>query len=352
MRHQRPPTLRIHRIIGLASGAWLALIGLTGSLLCFVETVDRATHPQMLTSPPGDTRASIDDIVAAATRTALPRTAVRVRLPRDARDVYELVTDDERHIYVDQSGRVTGHRAEGQVPREMLLRLHTALFLERKALTAIPAAALIALGVSGLRLRIPLGRSLERLRLPSASLSRNAWHLHNVTGTLALPFLLLSATTGLALIFYTPCETALNRWLATHQVPVPQTDTPLLLQTREGRIQTLVAAALHRFPQAVATWVYLPTPDRPLTRVRLKQPGEWHPHGRTTVTFDDQGRIISLENAHTAPLGTRVMNQVFPAHTLQAGLPGRLACALVGLVPALMLATGLAVFLRRRARAA
>lgn len=352
-----PPWLRrTHRFIGLTSGAWLALIGLTGTLLVVVEPLDRALNPGLLTASV-DHIASLDAATSAARDAAGARTVTMVAMPLFREAVYDFRTEDGTHVYVDAAARVTGARPPSTSPRSLLLRLHQGLIPERETWTGVAAAALLAMGVSGLFMRSSSRQSLERLRAGSTRAARNAYHIHNLTGSIAAPFLLLSATTGLALLFYVPCENALNSLLgspptaavsrsaavaAVEALATAAVDTPLERCLRDART---------RFPGATVTWVTLPTSARPRTVVRLRQPEEWQPHGRTLVTFDANGRVTEVVDARTAPLGTRLMNLVYPTHILSAGVPGKLICAMVGLAPALLFASGLIMARRRRARA-
>ncbi len=66
--------------------------------------------------------------------------------------------------------------------------------------------------------------------------------------------------------------------------------------------------------------ISVPRREGQLIRVRVKQPGEWLPNGRTMLWFDPaNGRLIDSRDATTLPLATRAYNAVFPIHASKIG---------------------------------
>ncbi len=116
-------------------------------------------------------------------------------------------------------------------------------------------------------------------------------------------------------------------------------------------LDTLLRQADRALP-AVTTWISLPqTPQSPLV-VRKKLSQELHPNGRNFVYLNPHtGRVLQVEHALAAPLGTRVFNTFYPLHIgAIAGMPTRILQVIVGLAPTLLLVTGFVMWKNRRQR--
>jgi uncharacterized iron-regulated membrane protein len=91
------------------------------------------------------------------------------------------------------------------------------------------------------------------------------------------------------------------------------------------------------YPDAELRTIGIPRVDGGLIRIRVRQPTEWLPNGRTIFWFDPAGgRLVETRDARPLPLATRAFNLVYPIHASTVG----------GLVYlAAMTATGLALTL-------
>jgi uncharacterized iron-regulated membrane protein len=78
--------------------------------------------------------------------------------------------------------------------------------------------------------------------------------------------------------------------------------------------------------------------------LRMKQPEEWHPNGRTTLWFSPQtGALLRAQDANTLPLAARLQTKIYPLHTAAVGGIGlRIVLTLAGL--GLCLLGGLSVW--------
>lgn len=92
-------------------------------------------------------------------------------------------------------------------------------------------------------------------------------------------------------------------------------------------------------PEAIPRMVVRPAaPGKPAT-IRLKQPGEWHPNGRTTVTIDPAtSRAVATSDANALPTGVRAYNAFYPLHASSVG--GWLYSAVTALSGVAMAALG------------
>ncbi len=98
--------------------------------------------------------------------------------------------------------------------------------------------------------------------------------------------------------------------------------------------QKIVQEAGDRFPQAQFRSIALPRKGGGLITVRLRQPAEWLPNGRTMVWFAaDTGQLVGARDATQARAQAQAFNMIFPVHTgKMAGALHQLIMALSGLV--------------------
>jgi uncharacterized iron-regulated membrane protein len=71
-------------------------------------------------------------------------------------------------------------------------------------------------------------------------------------------------------------------------------------------------------------------------------PGEFNPNGKSFIYFDQYtGEMLVVEDASSAPAGTRIYNTFYPLHIgALAGLPTRIFQVIVGFLPLLLFVTG------------
>jgi uncharacterized iron-regulated membrane protein len=351
----------IHLVAGLCAGLPLAVAGLTGTVLVYRHELDALLHPKLLRVEPGHERVALDVVVAAARAAAPPAPPALLRLPRSPAEAVEVTTAgaDPLQIYVDPyRGTVLGSRRASETLPNLLFRVHTTLLAGAAGERVMGAAALLLLVLltTGVVAALPARGGGVRWLRDAMAIQRGAgprrlvFDLHRAPGLWSLGLLAVLALTGTGLVFHEAAAVLLDG--ITASTPRP---TPPLLAGAGGTplpLDALVGRALREVPGGVATHVTLPaSPAAPLV-VRLKLPAELHPNGRSFVYLDPRnGEIRAVEHALHAPAGTRLHNLLYPLHIGRWGGPAsRIAYALAGLMPLLLLATGLGMWWNRAGR--
>ena len=81
----------------------------------------------------------------------------------------------------------------------------------------------------------------------------------------------------------------------------------------------MLATAKQRYRNAELRRLTLPTkPGQPWS-VRMKQPFEWTPNGRTTLYFDGSGQLLRADDPVTAGTTASVMETFYPIHSAKVG---------------------------------
>lgn len=338
--------LILHRYCGLVSLAFLAIAGLTGSLLVFREPLDRALNPDLFSvSRTTDTAvsrnvASVEAFLAEHPQllvTGFPAqsaagTSMQVEV--SAKPGFAPPEFDE--IFLDPAdGSVIGQRAAGPGfgPRHFVsgvADLHFNLMAGtpgRLFLGAIAVLWLLGI-VAGLVLTMPekgsfwkkWWRNWQFRR--SSSIPRLLLDLHRASGLWLLPFLALLAATSIALNFWTeayaPTVTAispLNYDLFDDDPPFPQGTVPEL-----SFAEILPLATAHAQNTGLewqpAKILYLP--EWNLYGVKFSPEGElsYRRLGPVDHYFDgDTGKWRHQVDPYSDSTGLALIRVVYPLHS-------------------------------------
>lgn len=354
----RKAWLASHRWLGLVLGAFFVLLGLTGSLLVFYTELDTALNPAVAWQEADGAVRAYEPVLQALQRAHPQRDrGWRIELPLEGRG---MVT--ARYLKPAETAGaffapllVTVHptthelrasRFWGEFAMTWLYDLHMTLLAGETGHTVVGVlglAMLLSL-LSGLWLWWPSAaqRTAAWRIKRGASLPRLSFDLHRLAGIYPLLVTLLLALTGAMLALPQWFEPLIARW----SPPLAVTPPPATA-TEEGAwigIDAALARAQARFPQGTPRWVDTPTAGQPVYRVRLQQPGEpSRRFPRTLVWIDaSRGEVLAVRDAREQGVGDTLLAWLHPLHNGEAfGLAGRVIVCVAGLVPLLLMVTGL-----------
>ena len=94
----------------------------------------------------------------------------------------------------------------------------------------------------------------------------------------------------------------------------------------------MIVEAKARFPEAALRRLTLPSkPGQPWS-VRMRQPFEWTPNGRTNLLFDGAGKLVKVDDPATGSKAASIYETFYPLHSGKVGgLAWQLAMTLSGL---------------------
>lgn len=372
----------LHRWVSLAAGLLVVVLGLSGSLLVWQAELDAALNPDWFRPLPacaaggaaelGHADAPVARVLSLFHEQAPGRSAAIVVAPSEAGAAYQVwERRDARgvrreHFLDPRCGRYLGYRDRGLVRWDARHLVPTVYELHRYFWSgengAIAAGTggliLLGLGLSGLVLAWPR----QALRWASwrrvlgvqwqAAAARRWYDLHRALGFWLAPLLILLSLTGAALVFG---DTS-RAWIAAMLPTDAQARMPRQSQAGEPKGQSAaltpdewVALAQAQFPQAHWSRLTLPA-GKGVVEVRLLQPGEPRADtGNTRVRLSPSGALLKRYDPLSAPAGNVLIDWLFPLHSAEAfGLAARVLWTIFGLVPTLLLGTGLWLWQRRR----
>lgn len=300
----------LHAWAGTALAVMAVVFGLTGSVLVFEDDWIRATVPAA--------RARVDldpaRLGAALDRLELTEAGLTsVVLPGGAVGAHRLYLADEGFGYADGNGAVVDRWRGAARAETWVFDLHHELLAGHtgKLVAGSAGLALALMILTGLVVWIPAWRATGWRVVPRSGARRELIGSHRNLGLFfALPLLMFSLT-GAAIVFHGTTQTLLG---GASKPTIPEVGAGDIDWTRA------LASAQARFPQATLRMVSWPAaPGKPAT-IRMRQPGEWHPNGRTTVTIDPAtSQVVATSDAHALPAGMRAYNALYPLHASSVG---------------------------------
>ncbi len=244
--------------------------------------------------------------------------------------------------YADQSGAiVTRWSSQWERPELWLFDLHHHLLAGDVGETIIGVAGAVGLFfvISGAILWWRTRKSFA-FRLWPARMTRPAiLRHHRDLGVLVAPLLLLSFYTGAVLVFRPFAALTLGPGAPAAieaALKPPPASGVKLSDAIDWR--AIVATAHKRFPEAELRLVSLPRKESGLIGVRMRQPEEWLPNGRTSLWFAaDSGRLVAARDARDLGWQAKAFNLFYPLHAAKVGgLAWRLVMTISGLALALL----------------
>ncbi|MCC5869167.1 MAG: PepSY domain-containing protein [Gammaproteobacteria bacterium] len=355
---------RLHRWIGLILGAWIVLLGLTGSALVYREELENWQTRDLPAVIVDDQRLSLQMLADSAGAARPDQRLLRLRVPSGPAEPVEfmmispgardLKSSQQVSVYVDPyNGRVIGYREHTRGLLWWMRDFHFALFSGVSGLrfNGIAASALVLLGISGLSVWWPgwrwrsIANSL-RLRWRSGGAARLRG-LHVAAGAGFSGLLIFIALTALYFNVRPAANPLLETLLGT---PRPAPTVVLEDGGNPASLDDLLAAARTALPQALLYELRLPPPDRgaPAT-MDFTVENEAVPRGNRVWLHPQSAEVLRVDRHGDLPRIERLYASMAAWHFGSFGGGWtRFLWFVAGLVPLLLWVSGTTLWLRRR----
>lgn len=305
----------IHAWAGAILSLILAVLGLSGALLVFEDDWVRLTagrDPGALSADPAQL-----GLAANALHARYGDAISSVVFAGGDLDLHKVYMG-ERFAYAGAEGQVLAEWGGTARAEAWVFDLHHFLLAGApgEIVGGVAGLAGALLVLTGLVVWIPAWRASGWRVWPASTKRRDLVASHRNLGLIfAAPVFLLCLTGG-AIVFHDQTR-ALLQAIAPESGPAP---TPAEVGTGVVDWAVALPAAQAAFPWArIRTAGLPPEPGKPAS-VRLRQPGEWHPNGRTVALIDPAtGRVVQTVDAQTLGGGTRLQNALYPIHAASVG---------------------------------
>ena len=296
----------IHRWAGGLIGLVLAILGLSGAVLVWEGSwvaLPGASDP-VIEQP--------ERIAAIVDSAAADGTLSRITFASDEIGLHQIVHSGGSGAYVRQDGTIVDRWAsQWERPELWLFDLHHHLLAGEtgETVTGIAGIAGLLFVVTGLLLWWRGRAGFRPTVLPKRFAPGPIVRHHRDLGVLVAPLLLISMTSGVMMLL-APLRDAL-----IGKEERPQIETAGAAAVAPGEA---VLRAKARFPDAALRRISLPSEPGGSVVVRMKQPFEWTPNGRTQLSFAADGRV-SVEDAAAANRSAWISEKFYPVHSAKAG---------------------------------
>lgn len=353
---RKPTFLKVHRWIGLGVGLFLLVQGLTGASLVFRDEIERVIHPGLIVAE-RPARLPVQSLVDAFHATHPKAELTRAEFPDRADQAVQLkwtAKGTRGFTAIDPfTARIVGDAPANGWPMEWIFNVHENLHSGPvgQTLIGVEGLALLFMALTGLFYWWPGARRLRqgfRVKLDGSSDLR--WRtLHRAVGAGVALLLLVSASTGVLMVWKDALRSGLATVVTTEPRPAPKVARQPGAQLLP--VDRLVASAKARYG------------DTPLRQLRFSSGGRVvavYLAGARTIRADGtnqafynayDGSELGDYVAGTLPASNEFVDWLYTVHTgLWLGLVTRLILVLTGLALAAMAASGLWLWYARTAR--
>jgi uncharacterized iron-regulated membrane protein len=344
---------RIHEWSGLVAGAFLVVIGLTGSVIVFDDQLDRRLNPKLLEVTPAGKPLPADRLVAAAARAVPEGLLDGLFLPVDERAATEVYfeTADHEHWMVSVDpyrAEVLGKRGAQSGLIRFLYSLHFTLALRPwgDLVVALVGIAFLVSSLSGLwvirrtlvhpfKVGVRIGRGSRRL-----------WSdLHRLVGLVTVAFHLVFAVSGVSMMLYAFSPAFLAGETEAAEAAI---ERPAVTASHDAMLAT-ARRALPGFEPAGLAMPHAPG-DAVLAYGTVAGSNPiWGPYSSSVEMHPATGAALRVLDIRTAPLVDRYETVLYQLHFGQyGGNAVRALYVVLGLMPGALALSGCVLWWKRR----
>ncbi len=335
----------LHRWLGLILGLFISIIGLTGSWLIYDREIALPEYELKINHAP----LTLQSLFIKASPLLPVNKDVQILFPKNPTLPYQFKTKVKQVVINQYTGEILVIRSSNYWPFGWLLHLHSELLLgkEGKQITGWIGIGLILITIIGIYLwQLKKWKSGFKLR---ANKSQLVWYydLHRLVGILSAPLLMVALVTGVSLSFSQATSVLVNS-LFNRTADKP----PIVINDGKNQKASLDTVLLHAklaMKDGHAHSMLVPAlPIKPIV-VRMKMLNDPHPNGLNLVYLHPQGgEVLEVKKISQSEPSKLWFNWAFPIHTGQVLTVHLWLLFAVGLMPSLLMLTGLYIYLLRR----
>jgi uncharacterized iron-regulated membrane protein len=341
----------LHLYAALIAGAFIVVLGVTGSIMAFEPEIDRLLHWRLWHVTAQGRPLSISETAAAVSRAFPGEPAYGYHVSISPGFSYQ-VELQRGLVFVNQyTGAVLGVQAAGMDFLGYVHQLHLRLLIRNdadtgKKIVSWAAVAMLFLLLSGVYLWWPY----QRVSIKRHESSKRFWFdVHATAGIFSFAFLLLLTATGLTIGFENTTTPLLYKISGSQPSRPPRAEIAAPPGVQPITPDRAFQVARMALPGAAPFYINVPEPRQPYF-VRLRYPEDLTPGGRSQVMVDPYtGKAIWAQGSRTAPAGARMVIANRAIHTGDIfGIPSKAVASLASLMAVVQVLSGALMWWRGR----
>lgn len=301
----------IHRWSGGFIGLLLALLGLSGAILLW--------EGEWISLPGSDAPIveRVEDLGRIAER-EVAAGATRITFASEEIGLHHVAREGGAGAYVAQDGTtVASWSSQWERPELWIFDLHHHLFSGHNGELVSGWAGIFGLlfVITGSILWWRSRRAFRWRLLPKKWKPGPIVAHHRDVGIIVAPLLLISLLTGAGMIFDGATKWVLSPFGNFEQRKLPEVgpasdSAPVALMLKEAK---------RRFPDSRLRRLTFPSKPGQAYSVRIRQPFEWTPNGRTTLFFDGRGKLLRVDDPANGSRASSINEKLYPIHSAKVG---------------------------------
>ena len=345
---------KIHRWTGLSIALFIILVGLTGSLLVFLDEIDENLNPQIKTVEMGKQKVLLDKMIGSVLEKAPNATIRRVKINPDLKRAYEFRLINNHENYLAQVNPYTGKLLD-LCPNDsyfisFIYSLHTSLLFPPwgDLIVAILALLFTISSLTGLWVQRKFLFKVFKIGIrKNRNVKTTNSDTHKLIGSIALLTNLIFGGTGIYISLY-----AYDLKFLTEQKQEPQK----LIYDVSYRLDNLIFDAQKRIDGFEALFVSFPKSNTDNWVIRGKVPfgnalyAPKYSNASVEYSFSD-GQYKKAFDMRTADFGEQLRDFGYEFHFGKyGGLPIKILYFIGGLLPAILSITGLIIWQKKSSK--
>jgi uncharacterized iron-regulated membrane protein len=302
----------LHRWTGGLIGLLLAVLGLSGTILLW--------EGEWISLPgAGDPLAENVQAIGMIAEREAAAGALRITFASEEIGLHHVARDGGAGSYVNQAGTtVASWSSQWERPELWIFDLHHHLFAGHNGELVAGWAGVFGLlfVITGTILWWRSRRAFRWQIWPKKLQPGPIVSHHRDIGILAAPLLLLSFLSGTGMVFKEVTAAVLSPLGRMEARSMPPEVEPA---PGPAPIAAMLVQAKERFPHAELRRLTLPGKPGQAWSVRMRQPFEWTPNGRTALTFDGNGKLIKVDDPAAGSRAAAINEKLYPLHSGKVG---------------------------------
>jgi len=360
----RKVVLGIHLYLGLAAGIFLAILGLTGSIMAFEGDIDHWVHPELWYVTPGPGSLPESELILIAQNHYYPERVLTVQFPRASDLVQVMRMTDARIVYINPYNGIVLGDTQGTSSTDRLLvyihEIHLWLIPDPASAPQLAQAGRSVLSIAALFLCFlaPTGLILwwrrKRLRIrkdPSSPWFVYFHDVHQILGIYAALLLWIASLTGILIGFDVGGKMFYS--ITKSVPPAPLKPVPSVPDVGAEPIQTdqVLNIARHAMPDASVAMLLMPIRTTGSFTVLMRVPEETSQNVHSAVTIDQySGKVLEVRNYLTDSPGYRLIRLNRSIHNGDIfGFPSHIIVSLAGLLLPALAISGFVIWRKKLA---
>ena len=355
----RAVVLKIHLWLGVSAAIFLAILGLTGSIIAFENDIDHWLHPSLYYVQVGPQALPEADLIQAVQQRFAPARVAAVHIFRQPDLAHVMQLNDRSTVLVSQYdahvlGRVTGPSTTQKIIGSVH-QLHTHLVPDPRSAPKAATIGAVIVQIAGfiLCLLVILGLILW-WRTKRASIGwkapwfRISFDAHQTIGIYSALFLFIASLTG---VLVERAELIVRLTNSPQPLRFPHLESGVAAGVVPISVDRAKEFALTVIPGTTVTDIQVPLNPKGVFMVILRVPEETSEAAHSYIFIDQySGKVLHAMNFLTDSPGYRVIRFNRSIHTGDVwGAPGHVLVSLSSLLLVVMVVTGLVIWLKKLA---